>query len=533
MKQTTTSRASARIRRTIRGDNRTDSGVNASSSSISVIRNSMSNQAVYSDEFETIGSGMILPTPYDIATLRGMIERSNMIPQCVEAYVVNVVRTGWEVAPAQRGGKIDENERVELQSFIDYANSEESLMSVVANAFRDKEYLGFGFIEIIRDAKGLISLLRHAPAIRTRLGQRHKDPQLIEYDIPRGRRTAVVKEYRRFRRFVQMVSGRITWFKEFGDPRNLNCVSGLFEGEPGYVAENFATEILHIRNPSDDPYGTPRWINQTPTIMGTRESEEVNMRYFEDNTVPPMMLTVAGGRLTQSSHRELTKMLAQDGIGKERQNRIMLVEAVGEGDSLDGKGTPVSLKVEKLTDSRQTDALFGQYDVAGQAKVRSSFRLSPILVGMSNDQTYANANTALFAAETQVFAPMRVEQDEVFNRRVVNGRSGLNLRSVKLASRTPAITSPEMLMKSLTALNVMGAVTPRSAQTTANTILQIEIQPYPEKGQAGYEEWMDRPIVFVTQAVQTDDQQNAKDDQTKEVEKEGNVAHVPPENEAK
>lgn len=506
--------------------------ITARGTTISIHRDSVSNQQVYADEFEvTMGNGLILPPPYDVHRLLQLIERSNMIPQCVEAYVVNIVLTGWEVTAATQGGKVDEGEKTELQSFIDYANSDESLSGVLANAVRDREYVGFGFIEIIRDRVGRISLLRHAPAIRTRLSYKHPDAQLVTYEIPRGRRTATVQEWRKFRRFVQIVQGVVTWFKEYGDPRKLNAFTGLFEGEPGYTDDCPATEILHIKNPSNDPYGTPRWVNQTPNIIGARESEEVNMRYFEDNTIPPLFLTVAGGRLTAASHKELKSVLAAG--GKSKQHQVTLLEAVGESDSLDRNGTPIQLKVEKLTDARQSDGLFDKYDAASQAKVRSSFRLSPILVGMANDQTYDNAGTALFAAESQVFAPMRVSQDELLNRRFVNGKNGLNLRTVKLTSRTPAITSPEMIMKSLTALNVMGAITPRTARIQANATLQIEMPPYPEIGETGYEDWMDRPILFITKGVNPDGEQNAKDAATKAVEATGNVAPVSPENEAK
>lgn len=502
------------------------------STTMNVVRASISNQAVYTDEFEMVmGHGYVLPTPYSVSRLLEMVERSNMLPQCVEAYVVNIVLTGWEVGALYANSKIDENEKVELQSFIDYANSDESLSGVMANAVRDREYLGFGFIEVIRDAAGRISLLRHAPAVRTRLSYKDPNAQLVTYSIPRGRRTTVVKEYVKFRRYAQLVNGQITWFKQFGDPRKLNAITGYFETEQGFTDDYPATEILHIKNPSNDPYGTPRWINQTPSILGTRESEEVNMRYFEDNTVPPMFLTVAGGRLTAASHQELLKTLNSG--GKDKQHRITLLEAVGDGDSLDSKGTPIQLKVEKLTDARQSDALFAKYDEASQAKVRSSFRLSPILVGMANDQTYDNAGTALFAAESQVFAPMRVAQDELLNRKLVNSHSGLGLGTVKLISRTPAITSPEMVMKSLTALNVMGAITPRTAQIQANTTLQIEIPPYPQPGEEGYEDWMDRPIAFITKGIKTDSEQNAKDAPTKAVEATGNIEAVSPENEAK
>ncbi len=506
----------------------------ATSTTINIARadHSTSRQITYVDEFEMGGAfnQLWIPTPYDVNKLFAFIEHNNMLKQCIAAWVVNTVGTGWEVGPASKKIEVDEDERDELQSFIDFANSEQSLSTVMKLGVAHKEAVGFGFVEAIRDFKGDVSLLRHASSLNMRLGHKDQNEVLVKYDIKRGKRTVVVKEFRKFRRYLQIIAGQVTWFKEFGDPRQLNSVTGLFDYENGFTPDSPATEIIHLRNDSNDPYGTPRWITQLPSIIGSREAEEVNMRYFEDNTVPPMMLTVAGGRLTAASHRDLTNLLAGVGLGKERQHQMVLVEAVGEGDSLDGKGTPVQLKVERLADQRPSDGLFSTYDEANMAKVRSSFRLPSVAVGMANEHNFATANVAMFAAESQVFAPERSEIDEVLNNKVVFARNGLRLRTVKLISRTPAITSPEGLVKTLTALNVMGAVTPRSAQMLANAVLQIELPLYPEKDKPGYEEWMDKPLVLTTGATKTNEEQASKDGGVKETEATGDAGMKQPEN---
>jgi capsid portal protein len=108
-------------------------------------------------------------------------------------------------------------------------------------------------------------------------------------------------------------------------------------------------------------------------------------------------------------------------------------------------------------------------------------------------------------------------------------QQGLGLQTVKIASRVPSITDPESLIKSLTALNVMGALTPRTANETANRILQIELPEYPKVGEEGYEEWMDKPILFVTRGVKSQDGQESKDEGTKGVEKDGDVGAKQPE----
>lgn len=496
-----------------------------------------SRQIELIDEFSMIGGmdGLVIPTPYDVSRLFDIVEQSSALRPCIDAYVTNVVKPGWETTTTRREGKADAGEDNELQSFLEYANVEQGLIAVVELAVRDRETVGFGFIEVIRDASDSISLLRHAPALHTRLGIKHKDEVEVSYTIQRGRRVTTVREFRKFRKFIQRVNARTVWFKEFGDPRPMNRTTGLFAHEEGYTPGADATEIWHLKLPSNESYGVPRWVNQLPSVLGSREAEEVNMRYFQDNTVPPMMLTVSGGRLTAGSYQSLTQSLIQN-TGQDRQNRIMIVEAVGEGDSLDGKGSTIQMKVEKLTDARQSDALFGQYDAANMAKVRSAWRLGAVLVGLGNETNYANAQVAIALAEAQVFGPDRADLDELLNKLLVNGTRGLGLTSVKLVSRVPPITSPELVIKALTALNVMGGVTPRASIDAANTFLQTELPQYPKKGEEGYEDWMDTPITVSQRGKATTDKlpvnqdlQNLKDDKTKELENGGNIQFQQPE----
>lgn len=511
--------------------------------SFSVIRDdaSTSRQIAHNDDFlnagGVIGTTTLIIPPYNPGRLFEIIEQSNMIQQCIDAYVTNTVLTGWEVEPVQRGKEGNEGEIAELESFVDNANSEEDLKTVMEKVIRDREAVGFGFLEVIRDISGQLSLLRHCPALWTRLCPKHTKELLVEYSIARGRRVSTVQEYRKFRRYVQIINGKQVWFKEFGDTRRMDYSNGAFEGEDLFNAAFPATEIIHFKNASNDAYGVPRWINQLPSIIGSRESEEVNMRYFQDNTVPPMMLTVSNGRLTSQSYKELSRALNENDIGAKRQNKIMLIEAVGESDSLDGKGSSVDLKVEKLTDTRQSDGLFKEYDQSNMSKVRSSFRLPPITVGMSQDVNFATASTSAFVAESQVFAPARDGIDQILNKVIIAGSRGMGIKSVKLVSRTPSITSPEMVLKAITALNVVGAITPRAAQTMSNKVLQTEIPAYPKKGTEGYEEWMDKPIALSMKATTAvdgggfdQDAQSLKDDATKKTEGSGDVSATRPKN---
>lgn len=487
------------------------------------------------------GKAPITP-PYDPQALLRVFDKSNMLRQCVEAYTTNVGRVGWEIVQASPDTPIDKDEQDELQSFIDSPNCDETLTAIHSRIVEDYEKLGYSYLEVIRDKAGRPAILRWGRASTISVCPREPNAIPVQYDVMRGKRTSVVTELKTFRRYVQIAGGKLTYFKEFGDPRRMNYETGDFAeaGKP-VPAGKEASELIHFRQNSEDVYGTPRWVSQLPSILGSREAEEVNLRYFEDNMVPSMIISIAGGRLTGDSFRDMKRLLTAQSLGKDKQNQIVLLEAVPEKESLDDKGT-VALRVDKLTDARPSDGLFKEYDEANQAKTRSSFRLPPVAVGLSQDVTFATANVSAFVAETQVYVPLRGYYDETYNKRFVNHASGLNLKTVKLRSRSPVITNPETLIKSLTALNVMGAITPRIALDAANKILQIDLPPYPKKGEADYEDWMDKPIIFSTNgasgntgidpngAGNTHEGQGQKDEAVKAQEATGDISMQSPEN---
>ena len=468
-----------------------------------------------------IGTSNIIAPEIPLETLAMNFSRSNILQQCVECKVTNITGFGYGVVAISKDVEIDEAERELLQSFVDYANPDESLGTIMGKETFDYERLGFGLLEVIRDASGNIAYLRQLPVINCRKLVRSGKAVTIERKLKRGGREIAVKEGKRFSRWVQTIGKKTVYFKEFGDPRKMDYTTGEFSKRGQQVKQGKeATEVIHFRQYSDDEYGIPRWLPQIPSILGSREAEEVNLQYFRDNMIPAAILSIAGGRLTQASFDDLKKLIQSESIGKDRQNKLMLLEAIPQSEGLDDKGT-VSIQLDKLSSERPSDGLFSTYDKDNQTKVRSAFRLPPGLLGQSQDVTFATANVATAIAETQVFSVDRKYNDEVLNRMVVNGDFGLGLKTVKLESHVPDITNPDQIVKTLTALNVMGAVTPRKAVELANHDLQMKIPQYPAKGEDGYEEWTDKPVTL-TLGLQKNDGTGQKDDNDQNSKTKGN-----------
>lgn len=498
------------------------------------------SKQIEDDVFTSFGmADIVLPTPYSLPALYRVLTESNALPACIEAMVTNVVLFGYGVEPLDENTPENPAERKILESFIKTANTDESLAMVQEKRLYDYERFGFAFLEIIRDDKGTPTLLRHAPAYTTRVMAKAGDPVPIQRDIVRGGKRSRITEYRRFRRFVQISGGTRVYFKEFGDTRAMNSETGEYatKDKPVPVGKQ-ATEILHERQYTEDPYGAPRWVSQMPSIRGSRESEECNVRYFQDNTISPVMMLVSGGRLTKTSFNDLQKAVTGKGQGKDVQHRMTLVEAIPEQVGLDDKSS-VTMEVVKLADARQSDGLFSTYDKDNRNKVRGSFRFGPAVIGDSQDTNFANANVSDAQAEKHVFLPQRSKHDDWFNISFVNHPAGLKLKTVKLVSLGPRVANPDAVVKIMTALNVMGGLTPRTAIDVINQTVQLSIPQYPAKGQGGYEDWMDMPMsvaqrVYASRTQQTGEgksqnEQNQKTPEIKDTEATGDVGPTTPE----
>lgn len=460
----------------------------------SIRRADESRQAAIDDGAQGLmGEGIVVPPPYSFGTLDMLFNQSNILRSCVSAMVTNISGYGYNPVPIIPGGKADPKEVDILASWIERANVDESLMQISRKQTAAFEKYGFRMLEIVRSAQGVPTVMRHVPVAQMSMTSREKRAIRVDRTVIRGGQRVTVTEYKKFRKFVQRLGVSMVWFKEFGDPRTMDYRTGQYQSRStGRIPPQYqATEILHCKQESEDIYGVPRWINHVTSILGSREAETVNYRYFQDNTIPPSIITVSGGRLTRDSFLEIKRVIDAGGIG--RQNQLMLIEAIPESEGIDDRGV-AKVAVEKLADQRPSDGLFGDYDSQNMAKIRSAFRLPPVILGLSQDVTFATANVSAFLAEMQVFQPERMFHDEFLNNAFVNNDMGLGLKTVKLESRAPSLSDPDKIIKALTAGNVMGAVTPRAAIDIISDNLQVRIPQYPEPNTEGWMEWMDQPI---------------------------------------
>ncbi len=437
--------------------------------------------AQYTNTIYATGVNNILPPPYNPYALMRFPIENNTLRQCIDAMVINIEAMGhrFEYIGPEGGEEAPEalSEKYRLEALVTQPNGEYGILELRERRRRDFETFGYCFLEVCRGTyKNDIVSYYHVPAetIRLTAADAEETPYMVW--LFREEQYVQQKVMRRFRRFVQEIGTRRVYFKEFGDPRAIDSTTGM--PYDGVDASRLATELVfnNIYSPGS-PYGMPRYINQLPAIMGSRESELTNLQFFKENAIPAMAVCVSGGHLTADSVDEIEEHIYSV-QGRNAQHRVMILEAEADNNasSPDGASKAPKLELIPLAKDRQSDGLFQEYDKNNSAKVRSSFRLNPLLLGMSQDVTYAVAEASMVVAEGQVFGPERNKIDDIFNQQILSDATGKPPLFWRFRSQAARISDPQMIINALITFDRVGALTPNIVIGIANEMFDLDME---------------------------------------------------------
>lgn len=391
---------------------------------------------------------MILEPPFPPRKLAALVQQNNALSPLITAMEVNIDGTGYDVLANDPSEDQEESQKETIDGILDFFKEiypGESFTTVRRQLRRDQEGVGNAYLEVLRTVGGKIAFARPLEAVTMRL-VRLDEPVDVTVKVTRFGQEDNVTFSRRERRFVQKVANKTVYFKEFGATRDLDKETGKWAEEGQTLpVERRATEIIHfyIQKDVNSPYGIPRWISQIPSVLGSRKAEEMNLEFFDAGGLPPALITVMGGELTDPVRKQLEAYLSGKGSSR---HRAAIVEAISTTGSLDGKGSSnVRIGVERFGDSQTKDSLFESYDSKCEVRVRTAFRLGPLFVGRTESYNFATAFASYTVAEAQVFEPERQEFDEIINNTIMKEVAP----EYKLMSRALTITDVNKQLEAL------------------------------------------------------------------------------------
>ncbi len=512
------------------------------------------SNVIATDESRSFQNAGALKPPFDPETLITLYQHSNSLRPNIDAYHTNIDGFGHRFEPvidlededadeqirnaifldrihdagdtsevpdesqmptdeevAAKRKEIELQMRLELSklnSFFDFCCTDISFPELRQRMRQDKEIIGWGAWEVLRNSDGDIVQLNYVPGFSVRLLPIDPRPTDVTMNV---RVSALsfeeVEMKRRFRRFVQVFEQSTIYFKEFGDPRTVSMKTGKIipvnaEGEPQFDEEDDgeATELLYfpIHNP-ESAYGVPRWIGALLSVIGSRQSEEVNFLYFDNKSVPPMALLVSGGRLSGNSVDRIRDFIKNNIRGRKNFHSIMVIEAeTPQGKAADNSGR-VKVEMKPLTSAQHNDALFQKYDERNIDKVGMAFRLPRMLRGDIRDFNRSTADAALAFAEMQVFQPEREDFDFTINRKLLLNEMGI--RYWRFVSNAPVTRDPTEVAKMIKDLMNSNAV-------TALDVRPLLAEVFNRKFRTVRAEWAKQPIPLTVAGIRFDDEGN-------------------------
>jgi capsid portal protein len=320
----------------------------------------------------------------------------------------------------------------------------------------------------------MIRMTRLGDPVESVLPQRINDLEIVE-----------TKQIIKYRRYAQSIGGvgKFVWFKEFGDERIMDQITGRFVGRyvwdsktsqyvkffEGFASEvefkkanpqfREATELLYysLYNAMGIPYPVPRWMGCHTLARGLIASEMVNAEFFDNNMVPPVAIKVSNGRLTAQTRERLESQLETRKRGRENFWKVLTLESESESRSrvLSNTGTP-TIEIQPLAEVIPNDATHQDYDEKGRLKLRSQFRLPPAHVGQESQYTRQSIQASKVAAEEQVFQPEREEDDDCYNKFLM---PALRINHWLYKTNSPPVADNQQMAQVLSILSKAGLIT--------------------------------------------------------------------------
>lgn len=387
-------------------------------------------------------------------------------------------------------------ERIEIEVWLEALCLECPLSELIRRTLVDRESVGWGAWEVIRNKIGRICRLKQVEARTLRLGPLDQKPTTHIVMRPTSKVSyAPTKVEETFRRLVQFVGAELRWFRQFGDPRIISSKNGaVFPDVEALKGQDEnaepANELWWFPNHyPDDPYGVIKWHGMIPGIKGSRIAQDNTVVDLDSSSIPRGLLLAMDTRLGNDVTAQLKQFFGAN-RGK-AHNRIAIIEAAtAKTAGLSGTGR-MQLEWVSLAEAQLKDAAFMDYVERVMRVVGQQFRIPKILVGAMEDFNRSTSIAAMEYAEEQVFQPERLLLEWDITHKLLVSRG---VRFWAFALKGPTKADRESFSKALDVGLKHGSVTPQESRPVFERLLGIDL---PES--AG--DWQNQPIALTLAGV--------------------------------
>lgn len=322
---------------------------------------------------------VMLP-PYNLDYLAKLYEVSPPHYSAVKAKVANIVGLGYDfiLSPNAKMAvdKIEteektkkmrarlEREKQKLFDWIASCNEEDDFIETLIKVWTDYEVTGNGYLEIGRTTNGSIGYIGHVPSTTMRIRQRRDG-------------------------FVQIISNKAVFFRNFGDQKTPNPVG----------SDTRPNEVIHIKkySPTNGFYGVPDVVAAKAAVAGNEFATRFNLDYFENKAVPRYVIVIKGGRLSPAAERRITEFFQTSLKGKNHRTLYVPLPP-------DEQERKTSFEMKPVEAGTQ-DSSFNNYRKGNLSDILMAHRVPLSKVGLAEGVSLAVARDADKTFKEQVCRP--------------------------------------------------------------------------------------------------------------------------------
>jgi len=345
-------------------------------------------------------AGLGLKPPYNPDRLAAFLELNETHAAAVRKKARYEVGFGFDIVPHD-GVDPDEASEEDEQTVRDFWHGTESswetgphqsaepttAVEVLELARQDYHAIGWGCLEILTNSAGEPTGLAHVPANTVRV---RKPPKSDEDDAP----PSSSPDEMAARGYVQVRQGRRRYFGEAGDryreePQFVDRETGdVAQGSAEELSNAPANELIFIRNPSPlaDHYGIPDWISALRTITSDEAAKDYNRQFFDNDTIPRMVVKVKGGTLSEESKRDLRQMV--HGL-KEESHRTVVLEVDKFAEQLDND---VEIELEPISQGVSEEMSFEAFREKNEHDIAKAHEVPPVKIGVTETSNRSNSD---------------------------------------------------------------------------------------------------------------------------------------------
>ncbi len=425
----------------------------------------------------------VVDPPYNPGLWALVPEQNTRLGRAINTWARNTVGLGWRIiAQDPEGNAVDkeeleaqpglkekfESERRQLQALFMFPNREMPFTRVLFDVKRDEEATGNGYLEVVRNAVGVITGLYHIPSHTMRVRKKglgfvqlrglNASPTTVTFSVSEGG------------------TPQRRYFKNFGDPRVIHRITGKpSNGRLG--VKKRATEIIHFKvsTARSQLYGAPRYVSTAPATTGNRLAAERNVNFFDNDAVPRGIIFVTGGKLDTRSVGRIEKFIRAKSQGVENSGRLLVLQLESKRTAMGEEGS-AAMHFQPLTVGVTEDASFLSYRAANDEEIREAFGLAESFF-RTDTVNRASAEIGRQTTNEQEFEPDRLEKEFLLNHTIASDPNweGGPMSVARLQFRRPQIADPSEKARINTLYAGAGGLTPNDLRR------ELGKDPYPDE----------------------------------------------------